>query len=153
MIILIFVLTLILAILFGIIYEKLDCFGDLFDILSFVFGVFTIIFFIVMFVLCVKCSNLKKIDDIIAMYQEENNSIENQMDDLVKGYMDYEKTTLKEFAPESSITLISLYPELKSDELVKQQIDIYMTNNQKIKELKEKKIYASVYRWWLYFGG
>lgn len=129
---------------------------DLEDFLAPFFVAFGIVFIcssIAIVSLSIKCSELRKIDEVIAMYQEENETIETCMDDLVKGYMDYEKNTLTEFAPESSITLVSLYPELKSDELVKQQIDIYMANNQKIKELKEKKIYASVYRWWLYFGG
>lgn len=56
-------------------------------------------------------------------------------------------------APESSITLVSLYPELKSDELVKKQIAVYQENNKKIINLKEKQIDANVAKWWLYFGG
>ena len=55
-------------------------------------------------------------------------------------------------APESSITLVSLYPELKSDELVKKQIAVYQENNKKIINLKEKQIDANVAKWWLYFG-
>jgi hypothetical protein len=58
-----------------------------------------------------------------------------------------------EVSPDSAITLVSLYPELKADELVKKQIEVYVANNEKIKELKEKKIMGNVYRWWLYFGG
>lgn len=152
MIILLFCISLGLAILFAILYDKNYVVGDWADALSVVSGFISIISFITIIALTVKCSNLKKIDDIIMMYQEENELIEVKMDDLVKGYMDYEKTTFTEFAPESSITLVSLYPELKSDELVQRQIDVYMNNNQKIKNLKEKKIYSSVYRWWLYFG-
>lgn len=151
--ILILCISLLICIIAIIVEEKSKT--DLCDYLFPIFFLFGLIFafsFIVTIALGTKCSKLSKIDDIIAMYQEENESIESRMDDLVKGYMDYEKNTLTEFAPESSITLVSLYPELKSDELVKQQIDVYMTNNQKIKELKEKRIYTSVYRWWLYFG-
>lgn len=151
MLILLFCISLVLSILFTILYNETGV-GDWADAISVLSGLISGILFITIIVLAIKCSNLVKIDDVITMYEEENDSIENSMDDLVKGYMDYEKNTLTEFAPESSITLVSLYPELKSDELVKQQIDVYMANNQKLKELKEKKIYASVYRWWLYFG-
>ena len=69
----------------------------------------------------------------IAMYQEENTNIETQIDELVENYMSYESETLKEFKVESSITLVSLYPELKADELVKTQIETYTSNNTKIK--------------------
>ena len=93
------------------------------------------------------------IDNKIAMYQEENKAIETQMDVLVDKYMDYESKTFGDLKGESSITLVSLYPELKSDELVKQQIMVYTDNNDKIKQLKEKKINISTWKWWLYFGG
>lgn len=92
------------------------------------------------------------IDNKIAMYQEENTSIETQMDILVEKYMDYESETLGDLKGESSITLVSLYPELKADELVKQQVEVYTSNNKTIKELKEKKINLSIWKWWLYFG-
>ena len=93
------------------------------------------------------------IDNKIAMYQEENKNIEAQMDVLVEKYMDYESETFGELKSESSIALVSLYPELKADELVKSQVEVYTSNNKKIKELKEKKINLSVWKWWLYFGG
>lgn len=91
--------------------------------------------------------------DKIKMYQEENKIIENQIDVLVKNYMEYEGTTLKEFKSESSITLVSIYPNLKSDELVKTQIKTYTENNKKIKELKEQEIDLKIGKWLLYFGG
>ena len=89
----------------------------------------------------------------IKMYEEENTKIEKQIDTLVKEYMEYEGKTLKEFKSESSMTLVSLYPELKSDELVKEQIKTYTTNNNKIKELKEYEIDLKIGKWLLYFGG
>ena len=92
------------------------------------------------------------IDNKIAMYQEENTNIETQMDVLVEKYMDYESETLGELKGKSSIALVSLYPELKTDELVKQQVEVYTSNNEKIKELKEQKINLSIWKWWLYFG-
>ena len=92
------------------------------------------------------------IDSKIAMYQEENKNIETQMDVLVEKYMNYESETLGELKGESSITLVSLYPELKADELVKQQVSVYTSNNSLIKELREKKINLPTWKWWLYFG-
>lgn len=88
----------------------------------------------------------------IEMYEEENTKIEEQIDTLVKQYMEYEGKTLTEFKSESSITLVSLYPELKSDNLVSKQIEVYIENNNKIKQLKEDKINMKIGKWLLYFG-
>ena len=100
----------------------------------------------------VSISKLPVLDAQIAMYQDENENIETQIGDMVKQYQEYETEIFTEVKPESSIALVSLYPELKSDVLVQEQIKIHTANNQKIKELKEKKINGSIYRWWLYFG-
>ena len=97
--------------------------------------------------------NLSVVDNKISMYQEENQIIENQIAEAVKQYQEYENEVFTEIAPESYITLVSIYPELKADELVKKQIDVYLENNKKIKELKENKINGDISRWWLYFGG
>jgi glutathione peroxidase-family protein len=124
---------------------------------SWFFGIVTgiILLIINIILLCVFTNQVKNLDIIdkkIEMYQEENNKIESDIDVLVKQYMEHEKSTLKEFKTESSITLVNLYPDLKSNELVKQQINIYTENNNKIKELKEKKLNYQVSKWWLYFG-
>lgn len=86
------------------------------------------------------------------MYQKENTKIENQMDVLISQYMKFETDTYGELKNESPITLVSLYPDLKSDELVKKQIEVYETNNKEIRDMKEKKINLKVAKWWLYFG-
>jgi hypothetical protein len=96
--------------------------------------------------------NGRTIQAKIEMYQEENTNIEESMDLLVQKYMNYESDTYGDLKGESSITLVSLYPELKADTLVEQQLVIYVENNNKIKSLKEKQINISNYRWWLYFG-
>ena len=113
----------------------------------------TIIAFIATVIIGVGVSELVVIDDKIAMYEEENTAIEEQIDIVVKQYQEYETEIFANSTPESAITLVSLYPELKSDTLVASQIEVYVSNNQKIKELKETRINGDVYRWWLYFGG
>ena len=106
------------------------------------------------------------IDKKIAIYQEENQKIEQSIDTLVESYMAYEKDLIFEVKPDSSIQLISLYPELSADELVKAQINTYVENNQKIKELneipivpipstdeelKECAINQEYIEWWIHF--
>lgn len=92
------------------------------------------------------------IDDKITMYEEENASIEKSIDVAVRSYMDYEASTYGELKDKDAINLVSLYPELKSDTLVQEQINIYVANNDKIKQLKEEKINLSKVKWMLYFG-
>lgn len=61
-----------------------------------------------------------------------------------------EKIMIKTANKESLITLVQLYPDLKSNDLVKKQMDIYVNNNKKIKKLKTKKLNISKTKWWLY---
>ena len=140
---LLFLIFLIITIVFAVSIDE-----DLATIPRIICMVFAIIMIISIF--CVV--NGRVIDSKIAMYQEENKNIETQMDILVEKYMDYESETFSELKSESSIALVSLYPELKADELVKSQVEVYTSNNKKIKELKENKINLSVWKWWLYFG-
>ena len=101
----------------------------------------------------VNVKSLSVIDDRIAMYEEENTRIEQQIADVVEQYQKYETDIFMEVAPESAVTMVSLYPELKSDSLVQAQIEVYTENNKTIRDLRDKQIKGNVYRWWLYFGG
>ena len=101
-------------------------------------------------------SQLKVADQKISMYEEENAKIEQDITTIVKDYMNYEKDTYKvaseQIENSSLLVLTELYPDLKSNELVKKQIEIYTENNNKIKQLKEEKINNQTCKWWLYFG-
>lgn len=88
----------------------------------------------------------------IDMYTEQNEEIEQDVNILVESYMKYESDTYGSLKGESSISLVSLYPELKSDSLVEEQVSLYMKNNRDIKRLKEKKINISTWKWLVYFG-
>ena len=101
----------------------------------------------------VNVKSLSVIDDRIVMYEEENARIEQQIADVVEQYQKYETDIFREVAPESAVTMVSLYPELKSDSLVQAQIEVYTENNKTIRYLRDKQIKGNVYRWWLYFGG
>lgn len=114
--------------------------------------ILAIIVIVVMFFCLWSISEGRVIDEKIEMYSQENAEIEADIDALVAKYMEYESSTLADLRGDSAITLVSLYPELKSDELVKAQIELYLANNKKIKDLKEDKLDIRVAKWWLYFG-
>jgi len=126
-----------------------DCIGSALQITGGVIIAISVIASIVLFIFVVCRVG---IDKKIAMYEEENAKIEQQIADVVKQYQEYETGIFTEVTPESSMTLVALYPELKSDTLVQSQIEVYVENNKAIKELKARAINAPIYRWWLYFG-
>lgn len=75
------------------------------------------------------------------------------IDKIVKEYLEHEHDTFEDLkTEESAITLVTLFPELKSDTLVQQQLEIYVKNNAQIKYLKEEKIEIAKDKWLLYFG-
>lgn len=121
-------------------------------------GIFELIVVIAMIFNGYNISKLQVSDRKIAMYQEENNNIQTQITDIVDNYMKYESNTydksLKNIDLKNTdvVVLTQLYPNLKSDEMVKTQIEIYQKNNEAIKKLKEEKLDYEVSKWWLYFG-
>lgn len=151
MLILIFCIALVLAIVCWIGEFSLDSDGFLLgiSIISLIVAGISLVVFIFMIP---GVATAEKIDEKIAMYEEENAKIEAQISAVVEKYMKYEQETFSGLkTEESAITLVTLFPELKSDELVQTQINVYLSNNAKIKELKEKKINMKTKRWILFF--
>lgn len=91
-------------------------------------------------------------DDKIEMYEEENLRIEQSVNVLVKDYYKHESDTYSSLKPENAVLFASAYPELQGNDLAMKQLEIYVDNNNKIKELKEDQIDLSRNRFWLYFG-
>lgn len=112
-----------------------------------------LVFMIDVFYISIEVATESIIDRKIEMYQEENAKIEEDIDKIVKEYLKHEHDTFADLkAEESSIALVNLFPELKSDTLVQQQLEIYVANNEKIRGLKEEKIDLTRKKWLLYFG-
>ena len=97
-------------------------------------------------------SQTRVIDDKISLYQEENTKIEEQINIVVEKYQTYEKGTFENCKIEDPTMVFVMYPELKSDNLVTEQINLYIENNKQIKKLKSEKLDYNLMAWWLYFG-
>ena len=95
--------------------------------------------------------NSRTCDEKIVMYEEENKKIEKKIEATVKQYMDFEKDTYSKLKTDSYINLVSLYPKLKSDKLIQEQIETYQENSDTIISLKEKKINRKTLKWWLFW--
>ena len=108
---------------------------------------------VAMMVLGGNLVNEKALDKQIKMHQEENNHIETVVKVEVQNYMQFEHDTYVQIQDDENVEILILrYPELKSNELVQQQITLLQENNKTIRELKTQKIKLITYRWWLYFG-
>ena len=92
------------------------------------------------------------IDEKIALYKVENEKIELIVEEIIENYKNYETNFYMDFSTENLITTVFNYPELKSDELLQQQIELYINNNNQIKILQKEKLDCKVLAWWLYFG-
>lgn len=135
-----------------VLYKKSYDHEELGIALQIVFGVIAIGSLIATATVGILVSRESIIDQEIQLCEEYNAKIEANISSTVENYMQHEKDVFIEVAPESSITLIVTYPELKSDALIEKQIYTYMSNDAKIMELKREKIYFPVLKWWLYFG-
>lgn len=146
------ILCSVLAIICIVVYVQLDKKYDVEWI-----NAFTIIFIALAVLFCLLgipgAVDSRYTDQKIQMYQEENEKIEKDISYIVSEYMEHENQTFDMSRVESSTVLIQMYPELKSNELVSKQIDIYNKNNKKIKELKLEKIKNQKAKFYLYFGG
>lgn len=154
------ILSLALLVLFGVKFVKALKEGMEYDegptgfylVMVIIFGILSAVFLGWIFCLINTVGTGATIDKKIAMYEEENTSIEENIDVIVRSYMNFEASTYGQLKDKDAINLVSLFPELKSDTLVQQQINVYVSNNNKIKTLKEEKIDLSKEKWKLYFG-
>lgn len=112
-----------------------------------------VVFILIAVIACsIGISSRLTIDRQIALYESENERIEQQISSIVEEYKQYEMYTYEKFSKRDVEVVVNLFPELKSNELVRKQIEVYTENNSKIKELKSQRIKTGVYAWWLYFG-
>lgn len=150
MLILLLVITIAIMIYFEKLNRKHSYDGwDMHRIITIPILIFEFGALLIMILLLISC---RVVDDKIKLYENQNKNIEEKIEVVVKQYMDFEKDTFKELKPDSYINLVNLYPELKTDKMVQQQIDLYTQNNEHITSLKEQKIEKTIYKWWVYFG-
>lgn len=152
MITLILILILSIAII-SVVVDNKSRYGNDKAELAFMASVFCLIIFLIpLIALLMSVSNGSTIDSKIELYQSQNTEIESKVQATVASYLAHEKQTYKDLKPDNAIAVVSAYPELHSNELVKKQIEVYEDNNKKILGLKEEKLNQSVYKWWLFFG-
>lgn len=156
MILVLMVASFVLAIIMRELHYKKESDSD--DTIT-MYGTFSVLFFMAFVIMVITSISLgvdvstdRALNTKIKMYENENKNIESDINGLVEKYIAHESDTFSSLKDSDGISLISMYPELKADELVKKQIDIYVNNNKKIKRLKSEQIDLTTEKWWLYFG-
>ena len=96
-------------------------------------------------------------DQKIQMCEEENKKIELQVELVVNQYLEYEqgivdKIDISEYSGDKLLLISQLYPDLKANTLLQQQLELYVKNNDEIRQLKLDKLNNSKWKFWLYFG-
>lgn len=93
-------------------------------------------------------------DERIAVLEQRNEEVVAQIEPLVKQYLEYESSTLKDLKPNADrIIAIAQYPNLKGNEFVQTQIKIILENQKKITGLKLEKAGLNAYKIWIFMGG
>lgn len=90
-------------------------------------------------------------DTRIEIVQETNMQLEEQICSAVEKYLEHEENVYDKLDITTAIGLFSVYPNLKSNELVKQLVDTYKANAEEIKGLKLEKINLAIYKFLVYF--
>lgn len=88
--------------------------------------------------------------DKIESYKEGKVRIEKEMGTMVNAYMDYEKDNVKRISDKDAISYVTVIPELKSSELVEQEMALYADYDKRIMKLKEDQADAKFAKFLLY---
>lgn len=144
-------LVFILVLVVFLIANSKDDYGELDGLVTFT-GVVVIVLLIGLLVVGSGLINGRTYQKKIDILTEENNRIETDIAELVESYMEHENIIFDAAKSDSAITLVNLYPDLKSSELVQSEIEIHNKNVEEIKKYKLDQASISNYKWLLYFG-
>lgn len=122
--------------------------------MSFSFYLLSGLFLVISFITVLTYNNTKaSCDRKIAVLEERNELVIRQIEPIVNRYLLYESETLENLKISSeTIIAFSAYPELKSNEFLKSQIDIIVSNQDEITNLKLSKAELNVYKLWIFMG-
>ena len=136
-----------------IIYRNTD------EAVGILLGAFGAFFFVVDLAILLSCfGNYNSIKttakEKIAVYEEQNEIVLKQLEPLTNKYIDFEKDVCKDLKPtaENILLLCQTYPELKSDTFVLTQINIILSNQREITNLRLSLAGLNAYKLWIWLG-
>lgn len=91
------------------------------------------------------------VNEKIAVLEQRNEEVLAQIEPVVNKYLEYESSTLMGFKVDASkVIALSMYPELKGNEMVQEQLNIIKGNQSAITKLKLEKAGLKAYKLWLF---
>ena len=126
--------------------------GEVGVVLSFIGAIIGIISLIAFVVVLVCWSRGRVAQEKINILEEHNVAIEEKVRNTVQIYLDHEKEIYPDILNTSIATLLIVYPEIASNEIIKNEMGLYVDNSNEIKSLKLQIVENSVFAWWLWFG-
>ena len=89
----------------------------------------------------------------IALLEETNERIISSVGKIVSDYTKYESGVFKNAKPTAEdLIAMSIYPEVKANDLFKHQLYTLEENMKEVYRLKEKKVMLNSYKPWLFMG-
>lgn len=91
-------------------------------------------------------------DERIEAVKTKNAEIEKEIQTSVQAFFEHEGKTYDGMTPDDALAYAVAYPELASNELVKEQIATYKSNREQVLTYEQQKIDRKIKAWWLWFG-
>ena len=89
----------------------------------------------------------------IVVLEENNKELLAEIGPVVEKYLNYETGTFEKMKVDgNTIVAYSMYPELKGDTFIAEQISIIKKNNEEIKNKKLALASLEKYRMWIFMG-
>lgn len=116
------------------------------------FCTFAVIVLVAFFIVLANYVGDSYADERIEIVKTKNAEIEKDIQVAVKSYLEYEGKTYTDMTSDEALAVAVAYPELASNELVKEQIATYKSNREQVLQYEQQKIDKKVKAWWLWFG-
>lgn len=115
-------------------------------------AIFVVFIFVTAIVAGLYNYDKSTIDSQLPVLEEQNQIVLSQIEPLVQQALEYESNTYKDFKLDAAkvIAFTQLYPDLKANDFLNKQIDIILTNQAEIKQLKLAKATLNAYHFWLW---
>lgn len=87
----------------------------------------------------------------LEVLEEQNKEILTQVEPVVKEALKYESTTYSNLKIDADrlIAVGQMYPDLKNNTFIQTQLNVIISNQQEIKQLKLQKASLNAYRLWI----
>ena len=87
----------------------------------------------------------------IKVLEERNKEVLSQIEPVVNKYLEYESSTLKSLKLNTTtVVALSMYPELKGNTMLQEQLNIIKANQREITELKLDVAGLKSYKMWIF---